>query len=292
MVQVIRAPRATREETRGFLLVAAAAMAWGLWSLVLRPTGLPARVTAPVSMALTGILSLIAVPLEGAPARWDRISVALLLGNAVFDGLNMITFFGAIEHTTVAVAVLTHYLAPVLIALLAPTIERTRIPGGVVAAVGGLFGLALILEPWRPENYAGDLPLGALLGSLSAVAYAGNVFVVRRLGPRIGNARSLAYHSLLSAALLAPFAVGHLAAIELGDLALLTAGAAALGTLAGLAYIRGLTRIGSSRASILTFLEPIVAVLVGWLIWREPLGVGALIGGACVLGAGGWVIRG
>jgi drug/metabolite transporter (DMT)-like permease len=52
-----------------------------------------------------------------------------------------------------------------------------------------------------------------------------------------------------------------------------------------------LTRIGSARAAILTFIEPIVAVALGVIVWGEPLHPTAMIGGALVLGAGVQVVR-
>ena len=116
---------------------------------------------------------------------------------------DVITFFAAIRITTVAVAVLTHYLAPIIIALLAERIDGTATPGARPAAVVALAGLTLILEPWRAPA-AGALA-GAALGTISAFCYAGNVFVVRRLAARVGSARQVAYHSAIAAVVLLPF---------------------------------------------------------------------------------------
>ena len=118
-------------------MVTLAAASWGTWSLFLRPTGLPAHVTSPIIFA---IMALVAWPLsrrEKPVARWDRGTIALLAGNSVCDALNVLTFFAAIHLTTVAIAVVTHYLAPILVALAAPRIDggsaRTR--GAPLAAV-------------------------------------------------------------------------------------------------------------------------------------------------------------
>ena len=58
-----------------------------------------------------------------------------------------------------------------------------------------------------------------------------------------------------------------------------------------MAFTLGLLRIGSARAAVLTFIEPVVAVGVGAAVWHEPLSPIALIGGALVLGAGIQVAR-
>ncbi|MEZ4368702.1 MAG: EamA family transporter [Kofleriaceae bacterium] len=173
-----------------------------------------------------------------------------------------------------------------LVALLAPYVDGTRTRGAAPAAVVALGGLAL-LEPWRTD---GAWLLGATLGLVSAVGYAGNVFFARRLTLAVGAARTMCVHSALAAVLLAPLAVPDLGAIEARDLAVLGAGTLVLGTGAGLAYLHGLAIIGAARAAMLTFCEPIVAVVVGVVVWGEPLRAPAAAGAALVLGAGAYVI--
>jgi drug/metabolite transporter (DMT)-like permease len=59
-----------------------------------------------------------------------------------------------------------------------------------------------------------------------------------------------------------------------------------IGAVSGIVFVLGLERIGAERASILTFVEPLVAVLVGVLVWDEPLRPLAIVGGALVVAAG------
>jgi len=272
---------------QGLVLVAAAASSWGLWSLFLRPTAVPATVATPLMFAVMGI-SMLPVALTAPPATWGRVSLLLLAGNVVADAVNVIAFFEAMTRTTVAVAVLTHYLAPIFVAVAAPWIDRQQVPGARVAAVVATAGLALVLEPWRGVD---GVWVGAAFGALSAVAYAANVFVVARLVPRIGAARTVSYHALLGAALLAPLAWPHLGGISPGDVGLITAGSLTIGAVSGVAFCAGLAIIGSARAAVLTFCEPLVAVLVGWLVWHEPLGPLAILGAALIVGAGAHVAR-
>ncbi|MEO7096163.1 MAG: DMT family transporter [Polyangiales bacterium] len=271
----------------GLVMVTIAAASWGTWSLFLRPAGLPSTVSAPIIFLVMGLAAL-PFALRGPRSTWDRTTVTLLVLNAAFDALNVLTFFGAISVTTVAIAVLTHYAAPILIALAAPRIEGVRTPGAPAAAVFALAGLVIVLEPWAaPPSGA---VLGGLLGLASAVCYAGNTFTVRRLAERVGAPRAMAYHSLIAAVATAPLALSY-GAIDAHALALLAAGAITVGAGSGVLYVIGLTRIGSARAAVLTYAEPLVAVLVGALVWEETLHATAAIGGALVLGAGIYVAR-
>ncbi len=278
------------QDTRlGALMVTGAAASWGTWSLFLRPSGLPGSFSTPLIFLLMGLFAL-PIALRSPAAPFGRRAHRLLWANALADALNVLTFFSAMEHTTVAIAVLTHYAAPVLVAVAAPWIDRERNPAALAAAALALAGLTLVLEPWRG---GGALGLGAALGLISAVCYAANVFIVRRLAAEIGVARAISYHSLLAAVLLAPLvALGPLGAPSLAGLALITTAAFTIGATSGMIYVAGLARIGSARAGVLTFAEPLVAVAVGILVWNEPASPTMLVGGALVIGAGVWVVRG
>jgi drug/metabolite transporter (DMT)-like permease len=269
-------------------MVTAAAASWGAWSLVVRPTHLPSTVTTPIIFLAMGLVAL-PLALRGPAMVWDRTTIGLIVANAVFDAVNLLAFFAALATTTVAIAVLTHYLAPVLVALAAPRIDRVVVRGAGPAAGVALVGLAIILEPWHAP--ADGAVLGALLGLGSAVCYAGTLLTARRLAIRIGAPRALAYHALVAGVVIAPLLAGHLGAISASDLAWLGGGAATIGAVSGLVFTVGLTRIGSARTAVLTFIEPIVAVSLGALVWHEPLHPIAVLGGGLVLGAGIQVAR-
>jgi DME family drug/metabolite transporter len=270
----------------GTLAVVAAAASWGLWSLSVRPAGLPAMTFALVVFVVMGVVTLPAVAFE-PPAVWSRRAYALLLLNGFWDAANVLTFFGALRETTVAVAVLTHYLAPVIVAVLAPYIDRERVRGAIPGAIVACAGLTLVLEPWR-----GDVQiLGAVLGTVSAFAYAGNVFTVRRLVPLIGAARVISYHSFVSVALVLPFAI-HTGVVPGAEaLAWSAGGAIVLGAASGVIYVRGLAVIGASRAAVLAYAEPVVAVVVGAVAWGEPIGALALAGVALIVASGVYVAK-
>lgn len=267
----------------GIVMVALAAASWGTWSLFLRPTGMAATTSTPIMFVIMGLV-LLPFAVRAPRPVWDCRTVGLLLLNTACDALNVVTFFGALSVTTVSIAVITHYAAPILIALASPRVEGTRTRGTVPAAFIALAGLVIVLEPWRAP--ADGAIVGALLGLASAVCYMGNVFVVRRLAGRIGPVRAMSYHSLLAAVVMLPFAVSDLATVTWSGLGLLGAGSITIGAVSGVVFIVGLTRIGAARTAVLTFAEPLVAVAVGILAWGEPLRPVAALGGALVLAAG------
>ena len=257
---------------RATLMVAAAASSWGCWSLFLRPSGLSAWETAPILFLVVGLALLPFLRVDRpAPIQWDRTTALLLAANALFDCVNVVAFFAALGTTTVGVAVLTHYAAPLIVALLAPLVDREHVKGSISAAAVATCGLALVLRPWQAPEHG--VVLGALLGLLSAGGYAANVFTLRRLQQRIGAARTMSWHSLIAVVVFVPFAdYSALQRVGVARLALVVAGSLLLGVAGGWLFLRGLGVVGSTRAAVIAFLEPLVAVVVGWLAWDERIG--------------------
>src|SRR4051794_12104231 len=108
------------EGRAGPWLVAGGALLWGTWALFLRPAGLSGAQNA---LVVLGVFSL------AIPFCWDRQAFAdrgavLALGLVgLADAGNIFLYFDAVGRGPLSVAVLTHYLAPLLVALAAPWVS-------------------------------------------------------------------------------------------------------------------------------------------------------------------------
>lgn len=289
---------------RGSLAIAVAASLWGLWSLFFKSaerlavgTTLSARTE---SFAIMVVMAVVLLP----PAlrdrrRAQRRSARSWLGVVCIgacDALNILCFLTAMQLTTVAIAVLTHYLAPLLVAAAAPVVlgERWR-ARTAVALVAGLVGLCLLLQPWSAtwsSDGAAHHAQGAALGALSAVFFAASVLIQKNLVARFTSWELGAFPKPASLAVLA-LALPGVGALAVGTTswAVLVAGGLLCGALPCVLFFVGLRTTGASRASVLTLCEPLVAVLVGALVWREPLGVVGAVGALVILGAAAAIAR-
>jgi drug/metabolite transporter (DMT)-like permease len=281
----------------GYGLVVCAAASWGTWPLVLRS----AERMAPMSAAFESSILMVVIALVSGPlALRDRVRRKATpmewLGVAwlgVADAMNAFFFFKAYQRTSVAIAVLTHYLAPLFVAVGAPFLLRERPSRRTYVAVAtGFFGLVLLLQPWRATSGAsGTDALGALFGAASAVFYASNVLFTKRLAGAFSGSEQMFFHCFVAFPLLAFLVPIH----EWGTIDLRAAGLVALGSLgpgalASLFFVWGLRRVPASRASTLTLLEPLVAVLIGVSVFGEVVGAWGLAGGALILFGAGLVI--
>lgn len=277
----------------GYALVAIAAMAWGTWPLILRSAPMPPALQSAVLMAVLTLASLpvmLGDRVRVRPTAMQWLGVAWL---GIGDALNVVLFFAAYQRTTVAIAVLTHYLTPIFVAIAAPVVLREKARARTFGAVAVAFsGLVLLLEPWRVGLGRNDV-VGAALGAGSAVFYASNVLVNKRLVKAFSGSEMMFFHGVVGTPLL--FALvpsSEYALVSRHALVVVTLGAIGPGALGGLLFVWGLRRIAASHASVLTLLEPFVAVLLAAAVMGENLRIVSFVGGALILGGAVLVVTG
>ena len=209
----------------------------------------------------------------------------------VGDALNVVLFFAAYQATSVAIAVLTHYLTPIFVALAAPLVLRERMSARTCGAVAASFaGLVLMLAPVERRARRGAL-VGAPCGAGSAVFYASNVVVNKRLVAAF-SASEMMFSTASSRPRSWPrssrSARGRRAAAPSRSWSL---GGLGPGALAGLLFMWGLRRMPASHASTLTLLEPLVAVVLAALVSASTSAARRSRGGADFGGGGGGGVK-
>jgi drug/metabolite transporter (DMT)-like permease len=270
---------------RGALGVAAASCLWGTWSLFFRPAEAAGPVSAPLEafVVFATILVVVApIAIRDRPRlRRSKRMWALMALAGVFDAMNALLFFWAMQKTTLAIAVLTHYVAPVLVAASAPFVLSERSTRRTWAALAVAFaGLVILLEPWRARDAT---LLGAAFGAGSAVFFAMSLLTAKRLGRDFAPTEILAWHMPSALVLLALFLPESPFAAPPSSLVWLVIAGLGPGVAAGVLFIRGLAHLEASRAAILMLLEPVVAVAVGIVVWHEVPRLWGMLGGAMVL---------
>lgn len=281
---------ADRRRAFGYAMIAVAASGWGTWPLILKRAPMPASLQSAVVMLVITLASLPLMLRDRVRVRATTAQWLAIVWLGISDAGNIGCFFAAYERTSVAIAVLTHYLTPILVALLAPVVVRERPTARTFAAVAISFvGLVLLLEPWRAGLSREDF-IGAALGSASAVFYASNVLVNKRLTGTFSGSEVMFFHGLVTVPIL--FAVVPRTEYALASghaLGVVILGALGPGTLSGLLFVWGLRRVAASHASVLTLLEPFVAVLLAAAVLGEDVGAIPMIGGVLII-AGALVV--
>jgi drug/metabolite transporter (DMT)-like permease len=196
-------------------------------------------------------------------------------------------YFAALSRIDASLLSLLIYTFPAIVAAAAIALGRERVDGRRLAALAlASGGLALVVA----GAGAGALdPLGVALGLAAAVVYSAYILVSDGIAARVrplvlsalvctGAAASL----VAGAAVLGELRPGELSPAGSGWLACL----AVVSTVASISlFFAGLPRVGPTTASILATVEPLVTVLLAFLVFGETLGPAQLAGGTLVLGA-------
>jgi drug/metabolite transporter (DMT)-like permease len=214
------------------------------------------------------------------------VAIALGLGAGGY-ALQAGCFFTALERIDASLLSLLLYTFPSMVAVAAIVLGRERADRRRLAALAlASGGLVLVLASAR----AGALdPLGAALALGAALVYTTYILVSQGVAGRIrptvlsalvcsGAAVSLTTGS----ALVGDLRPGELTLAGWGWLAAI----AVISTVVAVSlFFAGLKRVGPTTASVLSTVEPVVTVVLAFLVFGELLGAWQLVGGAFVIAA-------
>jgi len=277
-------------ERHGLLFCAIAAAGFGAMAVLAKlayDAGVSPLTLLAFRFALAAAILWALLATGGARPRVSPRAIAggLALGGVLYAAESGL-FFASLTRLDASIAELVLYCYPALVVAGAVAMRRERLTRRRGAALAvSLAGVALVLAGGSGISID---PLGAALAFAAALGYAAYILAAEWLGRGL-DPRRLAALLCTGAAItftVAGAATGHL------QLSLSGAGWAWVGAMALVstvvpiaAFLAGMERIGSARASILSTIEPPVTVLLAFLAFGESLAPWQLAGGALVLAA-------
>jgi drug/metabolite transporter (DMT)-like permease len=266
------------------------AASWGFIAVLVASVDLGAEALAFWRLALAA-LTLGVAALFGRRttllAPGDRLGALVLLG--VLQGAHWLLFFEAVELGSVAVAVLTFYAAPLVIALAAPYLLHERSsPVVLIATLAGAVGIVAIAVD-SADGGEGGSAWGVAAGLGSAATYAGLVLLAKRLLTAATPPLTVAFWDcLVGTVAVSPVLLlaDRVLPSGTGEWAVALALGVVFTGVSTLVYALLLRHVTAQAAGVLTFLEPVAGVLLAWAILEQRPGTATLVGGALVLAAG------
>lgn len=269
--------------------LAGLALSWGLIAVLAGAVDLDASALAFLRLALAALtLALVAVLARCARLLRPGAHLRALVALGSLQAAHWWLFFETVKLGSVALAVLTFALAPVFLAVLAPVFlseQRSRV--ALVAIVPGAAGVGLVAFA---GNEGGSFDGIALLTGIgSAVTFAFILILSKRLLQASVEPLTVAFWDCLAGAVvIAPalLLTGRVVPIGADEWAAVLLLGVVLTGLSTLAYVGLLRHVTAQTAGILTFLEPISAVILAWALLDDPLTGVMILGGVLVVGAG------
>lgn len=265
-----------------------AAVIYGTVGMFLRYVNLPSEIAAMCRGIIgSGFIFLYLKARHRSP-DWAAIRTNLkwLVIGGISLGLNWIFLFAAYIQTTVAIASLCNYMAPIIVILIAPLVLKEQLDKRKMICVAAAFlGIVLVSGFW---NGSVGNPSGVFLGLAAAVFFVVIVICNRKLRGVPALDRVIVQLAVSALTILPYVLVRNLGTALTLDirsvLIILILGFVHTG-IAYCLYFSGMANLPVQSVAILGYLEPVVSVLCSAFFLREHMGISGWIGAVLILGA-------
>lgn len=220
---------------------------------------------------------------------FDEIKKDLLLlflsGTAM--GFNWIFLFQSYRYTSVSIATLSYYFAPVIVMAVCPILFRENLNlKQIICFVMSSLGLVLVIDPGKILPGSNSF-IGICFGLSAAVLYA-TVIILNKLIKNVTGIDRTLIQFFAAIIILFPY-VGltdgmHLSAAgTYGIINLLVVGIVHTGITYCL-YFSSLKDLKGQEAAILSYTDPLVAIIVSVSFLGETISLTQILGGILILG--------
>ena len=215
----------------------------------------------------------------------------LLLFSGMAMGFNWILLFEAYKYTSVSAATLSYYFAPIIVTVVCPFLFHEKLTAKqILCFVMSTLGVFLITGIPDFQNM-GDDTIGILFGLSAALFYAAVILLNKFIKNVTGIHRTF-LQFLAAIVTLIPYVACtggfHLNILDLkGWCNLLIVGLIHTGITYCL-YFSSLKELPGQEAAILSYIDPLVAVVISVTILGESISLPQIIGGILILGFAIW----
>lgn len=244
---------------------------------------------ALLAASLIGIFLL--VTKRPLPVKELKKELLLLMCSGACMAVNWILLFEAYKYTTVAIATLSYYFAPVLVTVASAFLFREKLTKkNIVCFLMSTLGI-VIITGIADLGSGSSNGLGIAFGLGAAVLYA-SCILINKFIKGVGGIQRTFLQFLAAIAVMIPY-VALTGGVTVGNLDmtgwvyLLIVGLVHTG-ITYCMYFTAVEHIPGQAVAILSYIDPLVAVIVGVLILGEPLTLPQIIGGCLILGFTLW----
>lgn len=215
-----------------------------------------------------------------------NLSILLLSGLAL--GINWIMLFQAMKYTTISNATLSYYFAPVFLVIFSAILLKEKIKvKNIVYLLLAIVGLFLILKTGDLASINNfDHIRGILFGLAGAVLYA-LIIILNKYIKGLSGFQSTLIQLSIAAIVLLPVVLkmgfGNIKAMNGWNwVFMLVLGVVHTG-IAYLLYFPSIKDVKSKSIAMLSYLDPIVAIVASFLILGEAMTIVQALGGMLIL---------
>ncbi len=253
------------------------------------PSGEIALYRAVLAAMLIGTFLL--VTKQKIPFEKIKKEIPLLILSGVAMGFNWILLFEAYKYTTVSVATLSYYFAPVIVTIACPILFKEKMSAKQwICFLMSTFGIVLITG-------VGDLSQGnshikGILFGLGAAGLYATVILLNKFIKNVEGIHRTFLQFIAAIAVLVPYVLltdgVNLKSLDGKSwIFLLVIGLVHTGITYCL-YFSSLKELPGQKAAILSYIDPLVAVIISVVVLHEKMTAMQIVGGLLILGFTLW----
>ena len=274
------------------LMLAASMTIFGTLGLFVRNISVTSGELALYRAVLAALLLTVFFIISKQPLPLPQLKkeIPLLLASGVAMGINWILLFQAYKYTTVSAATLSYYFAPVIVTIVCPFLFKEKLTSRqIICFIMSTIGLVLIIG--IGEMRGGSNIIGIFCGLGAAVFYAA-VILLNKFIKNVEGIHRTFLQFIAAIITLTPYvlwtsgiALGSLNSI--GWMNLLIVGLVHTG-ITYCMYFSSLKELPGQKVAILSYIDPLVAVLISVAVLGETMTISQVIGGVLILGFTLW----
>ena len=283
-------PETGQNRPRSVLMFISAMLIFGTVGVFRRYIPLPSAFLACARGILGGlfVLAYAAIRKKSLTTALPRRDAVRLAATGAVMGANWILLFEAYNYTTVAVATLCYYMQPVIVLLVSPLVFREPLTAGKTVCAGlAVIGMVLVSGVTGGGNLPETNLQGILLGLGAAACYSVVVIMNKKTGG-IDTYQKTVIQLMAAGLVMVPYLL--LSGGNIGTITLETAGLLLVIGLVhtGLAYVLYFGSMDGMKAqsiAILSYIDPVSALLFSALLLGERLSVAGIAGAILIIGS-------
>jgi drug/metabolite transporter (DMT)-like permease len=254
------------------ILATVAAISMGTIGVFSRLSGLDAATVTFFRLLIGGGLLLVLMLLTGQTSQLRIKPHPLILLNGVMLAGFMTLFIASLNYTTMLVAVMTLYMAPVVATLAAHFLLNERLNRySVTSVIVVLLGFVLVI--YQPDSTTSSALswTGFALALGGMACYAGFILINRLIPGHYQEFTKCSWQFLVGALCVLPLLVGTEFSLTTAQWGWMLLVGLIPGFLGIVLAVYSIKRMPAATFSTISYVEPIAAVLLGWVVFAESL---------------------
>lgn len=280
-----------KNDTRSLLIFIGSMLIFGTVGIFRRYIPLPSALLACCRGAIGALFLLLLAAFRPRRQRGKlgvkKAAALALVGGLI--GINWLLLFEAYNYTTVATATLCYYMQPTIVVLLSPLVFREKLTAKkVICVLLSLVGMVFVSGAAEGGIPSLSELRGVLCGLGAAALYAAVVIANKKLSG-IDTYQKTTIQLFAAAVIMVPYllAAEDLSAVRFdlrSVIMLLIVGLVHTGITYAL-YFASMEHLRSQSIALISYLDPIAALLLSALLLHETLTVWGIVGAVLILGA-------